>query len=493
MSETFDVVVVGAGNAAMCAAHAARERGCSVLVLERSSEKERGGNSTYTAGAIRTPYNGVEDLKALMPDLTDEEIAMSDFGQYTEADYFDDMARTTQNRCNPDLTEVMIKRIYPTMQWMQQKGIRFNPIWGRQAVKVSGRFKFRGGLPVEAWGGGMGLVEAHHRIAAATGVTVRYNATATGLIADDDGVHGVIYKLNGRTTEARAKAVVLATGGFQANLEWRARYLGPNWDLAKVRGTRFATGIGHEMAFSVGAQAVGHWSGCHSCGWELNAPPFGDLAVADGYQKHSYHLGVMVNANGKRFVDEGADFHIYTYSRYGAVILAQPEQFAWQIFDQKTVGMLRDEYRIKQVTKVQADTLEELAEKLEGVDPKGFLEEMKAWNEAVMDEVPFDPSIKDGRGTRGLAVKKSNWANKFDTGPFVAFGVTCGITFSYGGIKIDTQTHVLDAEDKPIPGLFAAGELVGDIFYFGYPGGSGLAAGSVYGKIAGESASALAA
>lgn len=247
------------------------------------------------------------------------------------------------------------------------------------------------------------------------------------------------------------------------------------------------------MAFSVGAQAIGHWSGCHSTGWELNAPPTGDLAIGDGFQKHSYPLGIMVNARGKRFMDEGADFHIYTYSKYGAIILAQPEQFAWQIFDQKVTPMLRDEYRIRQVTKVTANTLEELAEKLDGVDHKGFLEEVKAWNAAVMDEVPFDPSIKDGRGTRGLSVPKSNWANKLDKPPYLAYAVTCGITFTYGGIKIDTQGHALDTENKPIPGLFAAGELVGDIFYFGYPGGTGLAAGAVFGKIAGTSAARLAA
>lgn len=493
MRESYDVVVIGAGNAAMCAAHAAREQGCSVLVLERASEEERGGNSTFTAGAMRTVYSGVEDLKQLMPDLSEEEIKMSDFGKYTEDNFYDDMARTTQDRCNPDMVEVMVKNIFPTMLWMREKGVRFIPIWGRQAVKVDGRFKFRGGLTVEVAGGGPGLVEAHHKIAARNGVEVHYNAMATGLVADDEGVHGVKYKQDGKTTEVTAKAVVLATGGFQANLEWRTRYLGPNWDLAKVRGTRFNTGMGHEMAFTVGAQAVGHWSGCHSVCWERNAPAGGDLAIGDGFQKLSYPLGVMVNSRGKRFVDEGVDFPTFTYSRYGAAILAQPEQFAWQVFDQKTVPMLRDEYRIKQVTKVTANTLEELAQLLDGVDPKGFLDEMSSWNDAVMSEVPFDYSVKDGRGTRGLAVSKSNWANRLDSPPFVAYGVTCGITFTYGGIKTNTEAEVLDVQDKPIPGLFAAGELVGDLFYFGYPGGSGLSAGAVFGRIAGSSASKFAA
>jgi tricarballylate dehydrogenase len=200
----------------------------------------------------------------------------------------------------------------------------------------------------------------------------------------------------------------------------------------------------------------------------------------------------MINAKGKRFVDEGADFRNYTYAKYGRVILEQPEQFAWQVFDKKIIPMLRAEYRIKQVTKVTANTLEELAEKLEGVDPKAFLEEIKAYNAAVMKDVPFDPNIKDGRGTKGLAVNKTNWANTIDEAPFEAYATTCGITFSFGGIKINTEGHVLDADDKPIPGLYAAGEIVGGIFYFNYPGGSGLAAGMVFGKVAGDSAAKLA-
>jgi tricarballylate dehydrogenase len=491
MSMVYDVVVVGAGNAAMCAVHAARERGCSVLVLERAPCAERGGNTGYTAGAIRTVYRGVEDLRQLMPDLTDDEVAMSDFGSYSEADYLDDMARTTQDRCHPELVEVMVRHIWPTLLWLREKGVRFAPIWGRQAVKVDGRFRFRGGLTVEVAGGGPGLVEAHHRIAQQTGVEVLYSATAIGLVMDDHGVRGVRYRHGGKTQAVNARSVVLSTGGFQSNLEWRTRYLGPNWDLAKVRGTRFNTGLGHEMAIAAGAQTVGHWSGCHAVCWERHAPPAGDPTIGDGFQKLSYTLGIMVNAHGRRFVDEGADFHTYTYSRYGAAILAQPGQFAWQVFDQKTSPMLRDEYRIRQSTRVQADTLEELASKLDGVDRAGFLDEVSRWNEAVVDERAFDYSVRDGRTTRGLKIPKSNWAHRLDQPPFVAYAVTCGITFTYGGIKISPQAEVLDVDDRPIPGLFAAGELVGDIFYFGYPGGSGLASGAVFGRIAGLSASSF--
>ena len=273
--------------------------------------------------------------------------------------------------------------------------------------------------------------------------------------------------------------VVLASGGFESNPEWRTRYLGPGWDLAKVRGTRYNMGVGIKMALDIGAQPYGHWSGCHAVGWDMNAPPFGDLEVGDNFQKHSYPLGIMVNANGVRFVDEGADFRNYTYAKYGAVILAQPQQFAWQIFDAKVLDKLRDEYRIKRMTKVSANTIEELAKKLEGVNEQQFLKTIKEWNAAVMTEVPFNPTIKDGRGVRGLAVPKSNWANPIDTPPFEAYAVTCGLTFTFGGLKTTTEGEVVSTDGHPIPGLYAAGELVGGLFYHNYPGGTGLVSGAV--------------
>jgi tricarballylate dehydrogenase len=197
---------------------------------------------------------------------------------------------------------------------------------------------------------------------------------------------------------------------------------------------------------------------------------------------------VLINANGRRFLDEGADFRNYTYAKYGRVVLEQPGNFAWQVFDKKVLHVLRDEYRIRQVTKVRADTLEELAEKLEGVDGKAFLEEIRAYNAAVRQDIPFNPNVKDGRRTEGLAVDKTNWANTIDTPPFKAFQVGCGITFTFGGLRIDTGARVLDADQQPIPGLYACGELVGGIFYFNYPGGSGLINGAVFGKLAGATA-----
>jgi tricarballylate dehydrogenase len=486
----YDVIVVGAGNAAFCAALSAQERYARVLMLERAREEEAGGNTRFTAGAMRVAYDGVDDLRRLMPDVTDEDVARTDFGSYTEDQFFDDMGRVTQFRCDPDLTEILVRRSRETLLWMREKGIRFVPIYGRQAFKIDGKFKFWGGLTVEAWGGGEGLVEAWTQSARKHGVEIWYAARAVSLIADDDGVHGVRVKKDGKTVEVRAQSVVLAGGGFQANPEWRARYLGPGWELAKVRGTRFNTGDVIQMALDIGAAPVGNWSGCHAVGWERNAPEFGDLAVGDQFQKHSYPFSIMLNAKGKRFVDEGADFRNYTYAKYGRVILDQPGQFAWQVFDAKVKHLLRDEYKIKQVTKATAQTLEELVGKLEDVDAAAALAEITAYNAAVRADIPFNPNVKDGRRTEGLAVPKSNWANMLDTPPYEAYAVTCGITFTFGGLRINTDAQVMSTDGEPIPGLYAAGELVGGIFYFNYPGGTGLTNGAVFGKIAGASAAA---
>jgi tricarballylate dehydrogenase len=487
----YDVIIVGGGNAALCAALSAREFAQNVLVLERAPEEEAGGNSRFTAGLMRVVYNGVDELKKLI-DLSEDELARTDFGAYTTEQFLDDMARLTEYRCDPDLTELLVKESFAAVLWMRSKGVRFTAAWGRQAFNIGGRFKFWGGLTVEAVGGGPGLVDSLTQIARKNGIDLWYGARAVSLITDDEGVHGVVVKKGSRTHEVRSKAVVLAAGGFQANTEWRTRYLGPGWELAKVRGTRFNTGDAIRMALDAGAAAVGNWSGCHAVAWERNAPEFGDLAVGDQFQKHSYPWGIYLNAEGRRFVDEGADFRNYTYAKYGRVILQQPGQFAWQIFDAKVKSQLRDEYRIKQVTKRTASSLEELVGKLDDVNPTAALEEIRRYNAAVRQDVPFNPNVKDGRCTEGLAVPKSNWANTLDTPPFEAYAVTCGITFTFGGLKINNHAQVMSSDGPPIPGLYAAGELVGGIFWFNYPGGSGLTNGAVFGRIAGENAGKLA-
>ncbi|WP_423921848.1 FAD-dependent tricarballylate dehydrogenase TcuA [Candidatus Poriferisodalis sp.] len=490
----YDVVVVGAGNAAMCAALAAHEGGAGVLVLERAPVAEAGGNSRFTAGAIRFAYDGVDDLRALMPDLTDSEVGMTDFGTYTEADFYADLGRVTDYRCDPDLADTLVTRSKETLLWMASHGVRFAPIWGRQAFKVDGRFTFWGGLTVETVGGGEGLVESLRSALERNRIELWHEAAGRALMLDDSGaVRGVRVRREGRTAEVACGAVVLAAGGFQANAEWRTRYLGPGWDLAKVRGTRFNTGDGIAMALDAGAMPFGNWSGAHAVAWDYNAPEFGDLAVGDGFQKHSYPFGIVLNQHGKRFVDEGADFRNYTYARYGREILAQPGHSAWQVFDASTDHLLRDEYRIRQVTKVTAGSITELCERMEDVDTESAMATIAEFNAAVDRSVPFDPNVLDGRRTTGLGPDKTNWAMPLETPPFTAFRVTCGLTFTFGGLRIDGTGCVLDTDLHPISGLYAAGELVGGLFYGNYPGGSGLSAGAVFGRLAGNSAAAHAA
>ena len=321
----------------------------------------------------------------------------------------------------------------------------------------------------------------------------RSDTRATDLLYDGKRVSGVRVTHKNEIAEIKGRSVVLASGGFEANAEWRTRYLGPGWDLAKVRGSRYNVGDGLRMAWDIGAMSYGHFSGCHACPWDLNATPFGDYKVGDQFQKHSYPLGIMVNARGERFLDEGSDIRIYTYAKFGGIIMQQPGMFAWQIFDAKAIPLLRSEYRIKQITKVSANSLEELVKKLEGVDAEACLREIKQFNDAVQVDVPFDPVVRDGRGTVGLKVPKSNWANRIDTPPFEAYATTCGVTFTFGGLKISTSSEVEDVAGKPIPGLYAAGEVVGGLFYHNYPAGAGLMGGSVFGRIAGHSAAARAA
>lgn len=487
--EEFDVVVVGAGNAAMAAALTAREAGKSVVVLEASGPDDLGGNTRYAAGQMRTCYDGLGDLQALVPDITDTEIAQSDFGSYSREDYLEDLMRMTKYRCDPDLVEVLVENSLDTLAWMRSKGVRFQLSFGRQAAKVDGRFKFWGGLPCEVWGGGIGLLDAYHLSAKKAGISVLLNTSARDLLIVDGQVQGVVCSTAGKSFTIRAHSVILACGGFEASAEMRARYLGANWDLAKVRGTRFNTGEGLKMALSVGASAAGHWSGAHSTCWDLNAPETGDLVVGDGYQKFSYPVGIMVNARGERFVDEGSDLQTFTYAHIGREIIAQPGMFAWQIFDQRAVPFMRDEYRIRKITKVTADTLQELATRLDGVDPAGFLRTVEQFNHAVPNgEPPINLSTKDGRSTLGLPLPKSNWSYPIDRGPFHAYAVTTGITFTFGGLRISKKSEVLDVAGSPIPGLFAAGEIVGGIFYHGYPGGTGLVSGAVFGRLAGRSA-----
>ena len=488
----YDVVVVGKGNAALCAALAAKEQGVKVAMLEAASEDEHGGNSRFAGGVMRFAYASLEDLRRVT-DISDEEAANSDFGTNTREEFLDVLYRLTSYRTDPDLSEILVNSSLDTMAWLRSKGARFILNHGRQSGMVNGKRKYFGNMPIEVNGGGAGLVQYLDAAVRKAGIEVFYDARATSLIYDDERVSGVRAQLKGKPAEFRAKSVVLACGGFEANPEMRTRYLGPGWELAKVRGSRFNVGDGLRMALDIGAAPCGNWSGCHATGWDRYAPEFGDVNVGDQFQKHSYIFGLLINAEGRRFVDEGWDFHSFTYAKYGGEVLKQPGQFAWQVFDAKVTKLLRSEYRIKFMTKVSANTLEELATKLEGVDGRQFLKTVRDYNAAVRKDVKFDHTIKDGKGTVGLSPEKSNWAQPLDTPPYDAYATTCGITFTFGGLRIDKDNgQVLNVHFHPIPGLYTAGEMVGGLFYFNYPSGTGLVSGAVFGRLAGAGAATAA-
>ena len=488
MKERYDVVVVGAGNAAFSAAHAAVERVRKVLMLEKAPREWAGGNSYFTAGAIRTTYASLQDLRPILDKLTGEQAAATELDPYTREDFMADMERVTEGRCDKELTEMLVNNAADTTRWLHEKGLRFRLMYDRQSFEVAGKRRFWGGLVLGTVGGGRGLIEQHTSAAEKSGVEIRYDSPVVSLLQEEDGaVTGVVSRGRGGREEIRAGAVVFAGGGFEADPRMRAAYLGPQWDLAKVRGTPYNTGEVLRMALEAGAQPYGNWSGCHAIAWDAAAPPTGDRELTNLLSKQSYPLGIVVNSAAQRFLDEGADFRNYTYAKYGAEILRQPRALAYQLFDAKTEPLLRqDEYTAPGVSRYEATTVRELAEKL-GLSVDALEQTVDEFNSAVQPGT-FDPAIKDGKHTEGIHPPKSNWAQPLDRPPFYGFAVTCGITFTFGGVRVDADARVLDRAGAPIPGLYAAGELVGGLFYHNYPGGSGLMAGAVFGRRAGAKA-----
>jgi tricarballylate dehydrogenase len=486
MSKT--VIVVGSGNAAMCAGIAALESGAQVLMLEKAGPALAGGNTKYTAGAMRFAYDNGDDLMPLLRNPEDPRLAVTDFGGYTKAKFGDDLLGFNDGRPLSDEQQSLVELSLPTMQWLGGHGVQFEPIYSRQSFEKDGRHVFWGGLTLAAENEGVGLFDMELAAFEGLGGTIRYDSAVTDLLRHGDRVTGVRVG----DEEITADAVILACGGFEANDALRKKYIGPDWDKAKVRGTPHNTGDGLLMALDAGAQEYGLFTGCHATPMDLHMADFGNLDLPPGdrknYRKISYFLGVMLNAKGDRFVDEGLNFRNYTYAQFGRAVLEQPGHFAWQIFDSKVLDLLYAEYRFHDAHFVEADTLDELCEMLDGIDPAAAKASLAEFNAAIDDATAFDPTVLDGKSTTGLKLAKSNWAQRIDTGPFRAFPVTGGITFTYGGLKVSEIGAVMRSDGSEIGGLFACGEMVGGVFFNGYPGGSGLTSGAVFGRRAGTGA-----
>ncbi|RNL82192.1 FAD-dependent tricarballylate dehydrogenase TcuA [Halostreptopolyspora alba] len=484
--ERYDVVVVGGGNAAFCAAHAARENGASVLVLEKADEKEAGGNSFFTAGAFRVAHDGLDDLAPLLDDPEDERLSATRLPAYSREEFTADMERLTEGRNDSEMTRIMVDDSFETIRWLAGKGLRWRLLYERQTYVDDGWWAFFGGLALGTVDGGKGLVAQHTRVARDNGVDIRYGARVVDLLRDGAAVRGVVVRgTDGEERTVAARRVVLAAGGFESSEEMRREHLGPGWERALVRGTPENTGEVLRLALEHGAASYGDWSSCHSVQWDAGAPPQGgERELTNQLTRQSYPMGIVVNRDGRRFVDEGADFRNFTYAKYGREVLRQPDGRAFQLFDAKTRPLLRVlEYDSTPITGARAESLEELAGQL-GIDPTGLRRTVEEFN-ASIDDAEFNPAVRDGRVAR-VSPPKSNWASALDTPPFYGYTVACGITFTFGGLRIDPESaRVLDTVGEPIPGLFAAGEIVGGLFSDNYPGGSGLIAGSVFGRRAG--------
>lgn len=482
----YDVVVVGTGNAALSAAISANEDGLKVLMVEKGPRHKRGGNSFFTDGAIRMAYNDKAGLSSIIDGLSDDELENIELPQYSKDDYYGDIMEVTQNKSNSILADHLSSNSYETILWMKRQGVQFQ-LNENQYFERDGKKVFWGGLPIKTVDKGIGLVEALFEKADERGIDIWYESPAVSVEKKDGKIIGVHVnsKEHGEVLVG-SRSVILASGGFEANKEKRTKYLGKQWENAVVRGSEYNTGDGISMALDVGAARAGQYDGCHAHTTDYNAPRTGDYGKpGDIYKKSSYPLGLIVNVEGQRFVDEGLDFRNYTYAKYGKETLKQTDQKAFQIYDSQVRHLLRKEYDLEEATVIEAETVEELAEKM-GVDKAEFVKTIEEYNAAVQDG-DYNPGVKDGKTTVGLSPNKTNWALRFEEGPFYAYPVTCGITFTFGAVKVNENAEVLDENGEKIEGLYAAGEMVGDLFYHNYPGGSGLMSGSVFGKTAGDS------
>jgi tricarballylate dehydrogenase len=487
----YDVIVVGSGNAALCAGIAACERGAKVLMLEKADEALSGGNTKYTAGAMRFAYENGEALLPLIADRDDPRLPNTDFGSYNEGAFGTDLLKFNDGKPLSREQDILVNESYATLRWLGETGVKFEPIFSRQSFEKDGKHVFWGGLTMAAHNEGVGLFDQELAAFKRLGGTIRYDSGVTGLLTEGDVVTGVEVG----TESIAAKAVILACGGFESNDDMRAEMMGEEWRAAKVRGTPHNMGDGLVMARALGAAPHGVYGGCHATPMDLHMAPFGNLDIDPGerknYRKICYFLGAMLNAKGERFVDEGADFRNYTYAQYGRAVLEQPGHKAWQFFDDKVKDLLYAEYHFHDAHYAEADTLDALIGQIDGIDQDAAAATLKAFNDAVDDRTPFDPTIKDGKSAR-MPLPKTHWAQKLDTPPFRAYPVTGGITFTYGGVRVDDDGAVLRDDGSAIAGLHACGEMVGGVFFHGYPGGSGLTSGAVFGRRAGYGASARA-
>ena len=476
----YDVIIVGAGSAAFAAAVSARVHGAEkVILIEKAPELESGGNARFSKTGFRFVNEGAVELREFLPQLSDEEFNTFHFPAYSAEDYLFDLQRMTKGRIDLVLADTLIKESNATLHWLREIGHEWEPMTSViiDGIKYVGR-----GKPIHSQGWGIQQLARWHKIAKQLGIEIRYDSRVCAIYGNDRKVDGIKVSCPEGEYDLRADAIILCAGGFQANAQKRAQHLGKNADLMKVRGSRHDTGEVLEMALALGAMSGGQWQGAHTSPIDLNAANF---ECGDHYSRYSYPLGVTVNSDGRRFFDEGEDESTYTYAKTGWELLEQPDAIGFQIFDQQTVPFLRKIYS-ETATPILANTISELANKL-GLEPAVLTHTIDEFNHHVNENIDFDFTIHDGKSTTNLLPKKSNWSSKIEKPPFVAYEVTAGITFTYGGLQINTNAQVLNTLGDPIKGLYASGDILG-LFYHNYPSCTGQTRNAVFSRLAGKHA-----
>jgi tricarballylate dehydrogenase len=456
VSRTYDVLILGGGNAALCAAITAAQAGRSVLVLECAPKHFRGGNSRHTRN-LRCMHDAPADVLS---------------GSYPEDEYWQDLLKVTGGQTNEQLARATIRHTATCREWMMRHGVRFQPPLGGtlQLARTNAFFL----------GGGKALLNAYYRTAEALGVEVAYDTEVTELNIRDGKFTSAIVARRSVQHEIQANAVVAAAGGFESNLAWLREAWGPAADNFLIRGTPYNMGRVLRVLLDSGAKSVGDAAQGHCVAIDARAPKF-DGGICSRVDCVS--LGIVVNRDAQRFDDEGDDFWPKRYAVWGRLVAAQPDQIAYSIIDAKSMG----KFIPPMFPPIKANSVRELAPALE-LDPAALESTVAQFNQAVRPGT-FDHTLLDDCATAGLSPPKSHWARPLDTAPFFAYPLRPGITFTYLGVAVNERAQVIWQDDRAAANIFAAGEIMaGNVLGKGYIAGIGMAIGTAFGRIAGKEA-----
>ncbi len=455
-SKTWDVLVVGGGNAALCAAISAARGGASVLVLEAAPRFYRGGNTRHTRN-MRCAHDTATDI------LT---------GPYTEEEFWEDLLRVTDGQTDEQLARFMIAESKPMLTWIAEQGVRWQPsLGGTLSLGRTNSFFL---------GGGRAMLNALYLTAERLGVEVAYDAEVVALEIEGGTFRKATVKRPEGHQSVRAKALVAAAGGFEANLDWLREYWGPPADNFLIRGTPYNKGSVLRMLLDAGVEKIGDPTQCHAVAIDARAPKFDGGIIT---RLDCVVFGIVVNRNAERFYDEGEDFWPKRYAIWGRLVAGQPDQIAYIVFDAPSLTMFMPSL----YPAIGAASIGELAGKL-GLDPAALQRTVAGFNAAVRPGT-FDHTVLDDCHTEGLTPPKTHWARRIETAPFYAYPVRPGITFTYLGTRVNRDARMQMADGAEATNMFAAGEIMaGNVLGKGYAAGMGMTIGSVFGRIAGREA-----